>query len=122
MKVAKAVPREANGKLGRLADQDVYQTVTEQSVVKLTGPKGNVNLVDPARCLHYGSRGNTSDRVMLMLSFLPVPAHKEPTGWIPQIVKGRYEADTLARLVQPLRFIDGKKKYAPPEMRENSDT
>ena len=37
--------------------------------VSLTGQPGEGGCVDTCRCLHFGSRGNTKPRVMLMLRF-----------------------------------------------------
>jgi hypothetical protein len=111
--VVQSVRKEKSGKLGRLSDEEVYGRVGEHSAVRLTGNQGSVALVDPARCLHFGSRRNRSDRVIFMLFFLPVPAHKEPTGWIPNIPRDRYQGDPVKRMVHPIRFIDGKKKYVP---------
>lgn len=38
--------------------------------VRLTGPAGAAAFVDTSSCLHYGSRGNVRDRVVLMFQYL----------------------------------------------------
>lgn len=53
----------------RLDDDLVETTVGRDVVTRLTGPAGTVGAVDTSRCLHYGSRGNLRDRVILMLQF-----------------------------------------------------
>ena len=58
---------------GRLDDSKAFSVVDPSRVVRLTGPAGSVSLVDPARCLHYGSRGCRKDRLIFMLHFIPVP-------------------------------------------------
>ncbi len=53
----------------RLDDELVESTVGRDAVTRLTGPAGTVGAVDTSRCLHYGSRGNSRDRLILMLQF-----------------------------------------------------
>ncbi len=53
----------------RLDDDAVESTVGREAVSSLTGPAGTVGAVDTSRCLHYGSRGNSRERVILMLQF-----------------------------------------------------
>lgn len=53
----------------RLDDDAVENTVGLDAVTRLTGPAGTVGAVDTSRCLHYGSRGNTRERLILMLQF-----------------------------------------------------
>jgi hypothetical protein len=98
---------------GRLRDEDVFSLVDPTKLVQLTGPAGSVHLVDPARCLHYGSRGCQKDRVLFMLHFVPVPVHIEPTGWIPHIKEERYRDRPLAKLAMPDRYAGGNKRYSP---------
>ncbi len=53
----------------RLDDDAVEETVGRDAVTRLMGPAGTVGAVDTSRCLHYGSRGNSRDRLVLMLQF-----------------------------------------------------
>ncbi len=53
----------------RYTDEEVYSCVAETNVVQAVGPAGTAYAVDTARCLHYGSRGNTLDRLVFMVSF-----------------------------------------------------
>ncbi len=53
----------------RLDDDAVESTVGLDAVTRLIGPAGTVGAVDTSRCLHYGSRGNTRERLILMLQF-----------------------------------------------------
>lgn len=57
---------------GRYSDEDVYSAVPESCVVATTGSPGKGFIVDTARCLHYGSRGNKYDRLILMASYARV--------------------------------------------------
>ena len=70
------VPAETGEKLphgrrqsARLDDASVESAVGEGAVRKVVGPKGTVAAVDTSRCLHYGSRGNSQDRLMLFVQF-----------------------------------------------------
>ncbi len=53
----------------RLDDEAVESTAGRDAIYRLIGPKGTVGAVDTSRCLHYGSRGNTRERLILMLQF-----------------------------------------------------
>lgn len=53
----------------RLDDDAVEATVGRDAITQLTGLAGTVGAVDTSRCLHYGSRGNSKDRLILMLQF-----------------------------------------------------
>ncbi len=66
----------ASGKVGttrrhsaRLDDESVEAVAGKPAVTALTGSAGSVGIVDTSRCLHYGSRGNSKERLLLMLQF-----------------------------------------------------
>ena len=50
-------------------DEQVYSACPPSSEIKAVGPAGSVYAIDTARCLHFGSRGNTKPRLVLMASF-----------------------------------------------------
>lgn len=53
----------------RYTDEEVFAAVDPSDVVQTIGPAGSAFVVDTARCLHYGSRSNKYDRMVLMVSF-----------------------------------------------------
>ena len=57
----------ANGRQ-RHFDDAVLEAAGAEPVT-LTGPTGSGAFVDTSRCLHYGSRGNRRDRVVLMAQY-----------------------------------------------------
>jgi hypothetical protein len=57
---------------GRYTDEDVYTAVSKSDVKTAVGEAGRGFIVDTGRCLHYGSRGNRSDRFILLVSFARV--------------------------------------------------
>jgi hypothetical protein len=57
---------------GRYTDEEVYSAVPESRVLAATGESGTAYIVDTASCLHYGSRGNSRDRFVMMASFARV--------------------------------------------------
>lgn len=65
--------RQVDAKVGytkkRYTDEQVFGAVPREKLMAATGPAGSAYLVDTARCLHYGSRGNSKDRFVLMASF-----------------------------------------------------
>lgn len=53
----------------RYTDEEVFTAVAPSDVVQTMGPAGSAFVVDTARCLHFGSRSNKLDRMLLMVSF-----------------------------------------------------
>ncbi|MBT3332323.1 MAG: hypothetical protein HOK21_15800 [Rhodospirillaceae bacterium] len=58
---------------GRLEDDDVFKVVGKADVVALTGGPGTAGLVDPSRCLHFGSRARENARIVFMFHYTPWP-------------------------------------------------
>jgi hypothetical protein len=54
---------------GRYTDEEVYGAVSQDRVIATIGPTGTGYIVDTARCLHYGSRGNTKERLVMMVNY-----------------------------------------------------
>ena len=67
--------------LGRVSDEQVYQAGGRNHDVKLVGPSGSGAFLDTSRCLHYGSRFNKKDRLILIVQFLKF--HSSYRGYIP---------------------------------------
>ncbi len=65
---------------GRYTDEQVYSAVPRSNVVDTVAEAGAGFIVDTARCLHYGSRGNLLDRFILMASFARVNSVKPGKG------------------------------------------
>ena len=53
----------------RLDDEAVETIAGQSAITPLMGPSGTVGVVDTSRCLHYGSRGNSKERLLLMIQF-----------------------------------------------------
>ena len=64
----------------RYTDDDVYSVVPRSSVIATIGAPGSAFIVDTARCLHYGSRGNKYDRFVLMASYARVNSVNPGSG------------------------------------------
>jgi len=67
--------------LGRVSDERVYQAGGHNHDLKLVGPSGSGAFLDTSRCLHYGSRFNKRDRLILIVQFLKF--HSSYRGYIP---------------------------------------
>jgi len=67
--------------LGRVSDEQVYQAGGQNHDFKLVGPSGSGAFLDTSRCLHYGSRFNKRDRLILIVQFLKF--HSSYRGYIP---------------------------------------
>ncbi len=66
------VDRSIGYSQGDFTDDQVASCCSKDEVVKALGPTGSGYIVDTARCLHYGSRGNRKDRLVMMVSFARV--------------------------------------------------
>ncbi|MBX7146167.1 MAG: hypothetical protein K1X44_02530 [Alphaproteobacteria bacterium] len=53
----------------RFQDDEIFSHIDSQNVIKLIGKAGSGAFVDTAQCLHYGSRLNKYDRIILMLQY-----------------------------------------------------
>ncbi len=62
-----------NGKR-RFSDEDVYKHASREELIELTGKAGSGAFVDTSKCLHFGSRNNTKERLVLMAQFLKLNA------------------------------------------------
>ncbi len=67
--------------LGRVSDERIYQAGGQSHDLKLVGPRGSGAFLDTSRCLHYGSRFNKKDRLILIVQFLKF--HSSYRGYIP---------------------------------------
>jgi hypothetical protein len=54
----------------RVPDEVVNQFVPESRHVQASGPAGTLFFTDTSRCLHYGSRGGTKSRTVLLIQFV----------------------------------------------------
>ena len=85
---------------GRVEDARVYGLSGRDRVVELVGPPGCGAFVDTARCLHFGSRRNRYERLVLMIQFLRFHSPSESTfGFqVPPDHRG-IDPDTVQKLV-----------------------
>ena len=66
---SRKVDRRIGYSQGDYTDEQVYDSVSRDDVIKTVGPPGAGYIVDTARCLHYGSRGNLEDRLVLAICY-----------------------------------------------------
>ena len=84
----------------RFDDEFVRAACGESEPCRLIGPAGTAAFVDTSRCLHFGSRANARERLVLMLKYVPAYSARESstgfrsTDWVPS---GDY--DDVQRLV-----------------------
>jgi hypothetical protein len=89
---------------GRLRDEDVEAAGEADRALRLVGPAGAGAFVDTSRCLHYGSRGNRRDRLVLLVQFFRFHAAAESNArfQVPPELPG-LEPDPIQRLALGLR-------------------
>lgn len=83
-----AIPSDASARAkartgsmhGRFQDDWVDACQNGEPPTAFVGARGTLAAVDTSRCLHYGSRGNSADRAVLMFQFTRFSA---PLGRIP---------------------------------------
>ena len=54
----------------RFSDDEISASTDKVPIISLTGSAGEGGFVDTSRCLHFGSRANKHDRLVLMAQFL----------------------------------------------------
>jgi hypothetical protein len=69
--------RRAGHSRGRLGDEWLEEPRANGQLHAATGPAGSAVLFDSSRCLHFGSRGNRYDRLVLTFHYLPLDAPTE---------------------------------------------
>jgi hypothetical protein len=67
---------------GRFDDSDVLTHTTPDVLVILKGPAGDAAMVDTCSCLHYGSRNDKTERLLLMLHYVGYHSTFEPDSKI----------------------------------------
>lgn len=83
----------------RLDDETVEAFAGTTQPAKATGPSGSGLMLDTSRCLHYGSRGNKVERLVLMFQFTSFYAPKSRWPDWASALSGRDIAlDDLQRL------------------------
>lgn len=89
---------------GRISDEQIEASGALDAARAITGPAGSGALVDTARCLHYGSRGNRKERLVLMFQFLRFDSPTESTFRfpVPRQFPG-IELDAIQKLALGLR-------------------
>ncbi|MFU8831362.1 MAG: hypothetical protein ACNA7J_04310, partial [Wenzhouxiangella sp.] len=75
--VSDQLRRRGGHRRGRLDDRWLEEPAREGHLHRAVGPPGSGLVFDSSRCLHYGSRGNTADRLVLAFHFLPLDAPTE---------------------------------------------
>lgn len=96
--------RAVGHRRGRLEDKEVADASLEIEPFVLTGDAGSGAWVDTSRCLHYGSRGNSQDRLVLMCQFTHHLAPKiDAALWYPDVEPWAADLDPIQRLVLGVR-------------------
>jgi hypothetical protein len=96
--VSARIAQEAGTMHGRFPDEIVAKHLNGGHATSLAGPAGTVAALDTSRCLHYGSRGNTADRVVLMIQFTRFSAPQGPVpNWGDRIATFAHDKPALTR-------------------------
>ena len=84
----------------RLSDEEVWSAESNPRSVELTGPAGTAYCVDTSRCLHYGSRNNSEQRLLMMIQYTRFLAPNVTVPlWLPPNADIPMELDNIQRLV-----------------------
>jgi hypothetical protein len=82
--------REQHLNLGNITFEDSFvESGAGEKPVACVGEAGSGVFIDTSRCMHYGSRGNRKERLMLMVQYAPYNFAREAhidlgsTDWIP---------------------------------------
>ncbi len=86
------------GRRSRMEDEQVSR-VAPGNAVQALAPAGGGILIDTSRCLHFGSRGNRRERLVLQVQFMGYYAPKiEPVDWRRLFEGGGPQLSEAARL------------------------
>lgn len=91
--------RKRTGVIIGRADDERVLGAAETEPVRLCGEPGSGALVDTGRCLHYGSRRNTEERLMLMFHYLRDDSPSEPSVSCP------FPADLAGLRLDPVQRL-----------------
>jgi hypothetical protein len=78
--VSDQVQKALGGVIGRVKDERIYDAGGKDRELRLVGPSGTGAFVDTSRCLHYGSRFNKRDRLVLIIQYLKIHSSYQPTA------------------------------------------
>ena len=67
-------------RVSRVSDERIYNAGARNKEIKLIGPSGSGAFLDTSRCLHYGSRFNRRDRLVLIIQFLNIHTAYQSTA------------------------------------------
>ncbi len=98
--VSQRVATENRYVTGRLSDEQVFSAASSpDQLERLVGEAGSGGFVDTSRCMHFGSRGNSEDRLLLAFQFMRFdsPTESSSSLTVPPEVIGEV-ADPLAKL------------------------
>lgn len=88
------------GRRTRLEDEPLTELIGEHKPLSLIGPAGSGAIVDTSRCLHFGSRGNTKERLVLFVQFVDYFTPKIiPADWTELADKHSGELDEVRKLI-----------------------
>lgn len=95
----------AGHRRGRLGDRWLDEPRANGELYAATGKAGSGVLFDSSRCLHFGSRGNRYDRLVLTFHYLPLDAPTETRYRLdpPVSIYADPELDALQRLALGFR-------------------
>lgn len=68
--VSEMIRKKVDFRYKRLEDEIAFAIAGRDSLLKATGKAGTCAMVDTARCIHYGSRGNSKDRLVLQVRYM----------------------------------------------------
>jgi hypothetical protein len=78
--ISEQVQKSIGRVLGRVQDERIYEGGGRNHELKLIGLPGSGAFLDTSRCLHYGSRFNRRDRLVLIIQFLNFYSSFRPTA------------------------------------------
>ena len=84
---------------GRLQDKKIRQHFSSNQEVYFIGDIGSGMAVDTSGCIHYGSRTQVGDRLMLMIQYVPFNVQRECNSPPPLQDEKRYASDPVRSLI-----------------------
>jgi len=89
------------GFIGKPDDKLVYSVTSKENLIDLKTPKGHGAMVDPCRCLHFGSRTRSGARIIYMAQFTSIFAWNASNLPLGNVT--RYSNDPIRKLILGIR-------------------
>jgi len=105
----------------KFSDETIYNHISKQKAIPLTGKVGSIIFADTSRCYHYGSRPASKSRLVLMLHYTTAFSKNMPICNRKPLASLPYETahPNLTKLVTGLSYKNYLERFPDCSIKEN---